>query len=158
MISSSMIYGLNPIPPLDPVGLISQSSSNNGSRVTRTVSLTSSQTRDTLTVTLDSHHQPIGAAYRVFETDQIERNSTSTTHFKPTAGTTIARLQSITERNGWVTTLAYSTAETPQRDFIEGSASTSGSESTKYLLLSATNAFGRQLRFTYNAEGDLTQL
>jgi Domain of unknown function (DUF6531)/RHS Repeat len=56
-------------------------------------------------------------------------------------------LQSVKARNGWMTTLVYSDATTPM-----AIAPRAG------LLISVKNAFGRELRLTYDAQGRLAEL
>jgi YD repeat-containing protein len=57
------------------------------------------------------------------------------------------KLLTVTQKNGWTTTYAYSSASTPI-----GIAPAAG------LLISVSNQFGRTLQFTYNATGQLTSV
>jgi YD repeat-containing protein len=85
--------------------------------------------RDTLTPTA------AGWDYKVFADDSVERYDSQ------------GRLLSITERNGWVTTLTYSTATTPV-----DVAPKPG------LLIRVANHFGRALTFGYEQSGRLAAL
>jgi YD repeat-containing protein len=57
------------------------------------------------------------------------------------------KLQTSTQRNGWVNSYHYSTASTP-----------SGVAATPGLLISVNNQFGRSLNFTYNAFNQLVRV
>jgi YD repeat-containing protein len=57
------------------------------------------------------------------------------------------KLQSIKARNGWTTTLTYSDATTPVTIAPKPG-----------LLISVKNQFGRELKFTYDAQGRLAEL
>jgi YD repeat-containing protein len=85
--------------------------------------------RDILTPTAS------GWDYKVFADDSVERYDSQ------------GRLLSITERNGWVTTLTYSTATTPV-----DVAPKPG------LLIRVANHFGRTLTFGYEQSGRLAAL
>ncbi len=62
-------------------------------------------------------------------------------------------LQTIRQRNGWTTTLTYSTAATPVADYLSGAATAQPGR-----LISVKNQFGRELRLVYDATGRLAQL
>ena len=63
------------------------------------------------------------------------------------------KLQSIRQRNGWLTTLSYSDAATPIASYVaDGAAARPG------LLIAVTNQFGRRLRFVYDGAGRIVQV
>jgi YD repeat-containing protein len=78
---------------------------------------------------------PTGWQYKVFADDAVERYDAT------------GRLLSITERNGWLTTLSYSDATTPV-----DVAPKPG------LLIRVANHFGRALTFSYEQNGRLAAL
>ncbi|MDM7951205.1 DUF6531 domain-containing protein [Hydrogenophaga sp.] len=91
--------------------------------------------KDTAVVLQNASGQAIGYTYRVAADDSTETYNTA------------GRLLSIQARNGWVTTLTYSDATTPTN--IAPMAD---------LLIAVRNHFGRELRFTYDAQGRLAEL
>ncbi|KPF68390.1 hypothetical protein IP84_10115 [beta proteobacterium AAP99] len=94
-----------------------------------------SVTRDRLTEVKDASGVRTGWTYQVFEDDSVETYDAS------------GVLRSVRGRNGWVTTLSYSTAGTP-----------SNIAPRPGLLISVRNQFGRELRFTYDASARLKEL
>lgn len=94
-----------------------------------------SHTRDTLVELVDANGARTGYTYR--------SNADGSTETYDTAG----RLLNIKARNGWLTTLGYSTASTP--------ASVAPAPG---LLISVKNHFGREMRFTYDAQGRMAEL
>ncbi|MFC3146215.1 DUF6531 domain-containing protein [Piscinibacterium candidicorallinum] len=62
-------------------------------------------------------------------------------------------LQSIRQRNGWTTTLTYSTSATPVASYLTGTSTAQPGQ-----LISVRNHFGRELRFVYNSDGRMVQL
>jgi YD repeat-containing protein len=62
-------------------------------------------------------------------------------------------LRAITQRNGWTTTLTYSTAATPVADYLAGATTAQPN-----LLIGVRNQFGRELKLVYDARGQLAQL
>jgi YD repeat-containing protein len=92
-------------------------------------------TKDVLSEQRDAGNAPLGFTYKVFEDDSTERYDAT------------GRLLSITARNGWITSLAYSDATTPT-----AIAPRPG------LLISVKNHFGRELRFTYDAQDRVVEL
>lgn len=91
-------------------------------------------TKDTVTEQRDAANALVGYRYKVFDDDRTE-------HYDLTG-----RLSSIVERNGWTTTLTYSDAGTPGHV-----APRAG------LLIAVRNHFGRELRFTYDAQGRIAE-
>jgi YD repeat-containing protein len=91
--------------------------------------------RNTLTELRDANAALAGLELRVWSDDSTETYDRS------------GRLLKITNRNGWVTMLTYSDAETPV-----ATAPRPG------LLISVKNHFGRELRFTYDAQGRMAEL
>ena len=90
---------------------------------------------DTLNEQDNTSGSPIGYSAFVAETRQTEQYSVA------------GLLQSITDANGKVTTLAYSTASTP-----------SSVAPTPNLLLTVTDPQGRTLSFTYNSNGTISSV
>jgi YD repeat-containing protein len=87
------------------------------------------------TVTAITNGQRTGYTYTAASDDSVETYDAT------------GKLQSIKARNGWITTLTYSDATTPA-----AIAPRPG------LLLSVKNQFGRELKFTYDAQGRLAEL
>jgi YD repeat-containing protein len=90
--------------------------------------------KDTLTPVLD-RGTIAGYSYKVFDTDAIELYDLT------------GKLISITDRNGWRTSMTYSNASTPV-----SVAPAAG------LLIQVTNHFGRSLKFTYNDSKQLIKV
>jgi len=82
-----------------------------------------------------------GWQYKIFADDSVETYDMA------------GALQSIRQRNGWTTTLTYSTASTPVAAYLSGSSVPQAG-----LLISVKNHFGRELRLIYDAQGRVTQL
>lgn len=91
--------------------------------------------RNQLTEQRDANGQRLGFQYRVWADDSVE-------HYDPQG-----KLQKVVRRNGWTTTLNYSTSETPATV-----APRPG------LLISVRNQFGRELRLNYDSGGRLSEL
>lgn len=89
----------------------------------------------------DSSGTRTGWQYKVFEDDSVETYNAS------------GVLQSIRQRNGWTTTLTYSTSTTPVASYLTGTSTAQPSQ-----LISVRNHFGRELKFIYNAQGRMVQL
>ena len=124
----------NPIVAIRPdANLTRFVSSSTG--VPRTWQSESGTVRDQLVEVRDAAGALTGWRYTSADDDSAETYDAS------------GRLLSIQARNGWVTTLAYSTATTPY-----ATAPAAG------LLISAKNHFGRELRFVYNAQSRLSEL
>ncbi|MEW5839250.1 MAG: DUF6531 domain-containing protein [Pseudomonadota bacterium] len=92
-------------------------------------------TQDRLTQQLDAQGQTLRWVYRSYDDGSVESYSAE------------GRLKTIKARNGHVTTLVYSSASTPlSRAPYAG------------LLLAVRNAFGRELRLSYDSAGRLNKL
>lgn len=95
---------------------------------------TTATSRDTVTPIVDAGGQVTGFTYQRAGDDSTETYDAT------------GRLQSLRARNGWLTSLVYSNASTPA-----AVAPAAG------LLISVRNAFGRELRFTYDAAGRMAE-
>jgi hypothetical protein len=85
--------------------------------------------------------QLTGWQYRVAADDSTETFDAS------------GRLQHTVQRNGWRTTLAYSTPTTPVASYLTGSSVAQVGQ-----LISVRNHFGRELQLVYDAQGRISQL
>ncbi|XVJ69751.1 MAG: RHS repeat protein [Rhizobacter sp.] len=90
---------------------------------------------DSLTEQRDATNKTTGWTLKLQATDAVETYSAT------------GRLLKITERNGWVTNLLYSTAATP----------ISVAPGPDYLI-QVTNHFGRMLKFSYDPKGRIIRL
>lgn len=91
--------------------------------------------RNRLTETRDASGARTGFRYQLWADDSVEHYDAQ------------GRLLKVVQRNGWTTTLSYSTATTPA-----AVAPWPG------LLVAVRNHFGRELRFSYDAAGRLREL
>lgn len=91
--------------------------------------------RNRLTETRDTSGKRTGFRYQLWADDSVEHYDAQ------------GRLLMVVQRNGWTTTLGYSTSTTPATV-----APRPG------LLISVRNHFGRELRLTYDAAGRLREL
>jgi len=92
-------------------------------------------TLDRLTQKLTSNGQTSSWIYRAHSDDSVETYDAD------------GRLKRINARNGWVTTLVYSSASTPPTRAPQAG-----------LLLAVHNHFGRELRLSYDSAGRVTKL
>jgi YD repeat-containing protein len=97
--------------------------------------------KDTATKLMGATGRIVGWQYRVWADDSTETYDAK------------GRLLSIAERNGWVTTLNYSTSATPLPDYLDG-----GALPIEGLLIGVRNHFGREIRLRYDAKARQTQL
>lgn len=96
---------------------------------------TATTSRDTVTPIVDAGGQVTGFTYSSVSDDSTETYDAT------------GRLQTVRARNGWLTSLAYSDASTPTTV-----APAPG------LLISVRNAFGREIRFTYDAASRIAEV
>ncbi len=96
---------------------------------------TATSGRDTITAIVDATGIRTGYTLTAADDDSTETYDQS------------GKLQSIKARNGWTTTLTYSDATTPVTVAPKPG-----------LLISVKNQFGRELKFTYDAQGRLAEL
>ena len=102
---------------------------------TPTNTWSASGSRDTVTALVDAVGTPAGYTLTAAADDSTETYDAT------------GRLLGIKARNGWLTTLTYSDATTPTTI-----APRSG------LLISVKNQFGRELKFTYDAQGRIAEV
>ncbi|MGL4574252.1 MAG: DUF6531 domain-containing protein [Burkholderiaceae bacterium] len=88
--------------------------------------------RNTLTELKDASGNRTGWQHKLWADDTVETYDVD------------GMLLSIKQRNGWITTLTYSTAATPVTTYLIGSTTP-----TPGLLVGVKNHFGRELKFTY---------
>ena len=98
-------------------------------------------TRDVLIEQQSTTGARLGWQYRVAADDSVETYDAT------------GKIQSIKQRNGWITSFTYSTPSTPVATYLTGSTIAQPGR-----LLSVRNQFGRDIRFAYDASGRLSQV